>query len=153
MPLLDRSQQDGLATHKISTASAEQLGLHAECSVSADCLPSVVASYLSHLPNRDDFGLQLGTHEDWLIVPTSNFVPDVDRVVIANPAHTLGRVADLESDYTQPYLALCKVTGAGEARLAVRNQYTNGNWSAFGRMMNVVSAGGTVGMDNKVSGG
>lgn len=130
----------------ISSSTSSRFGLPHTCRISTVAIPSLIASYLSHLPSYNDLGLQLGAQQDWLIVPASTLVGDVDRIVVPNPAYHNGD----DADSVQPFLALCRITGAGQARLAVRNAYTNGNWTAFVRMSNVVCAGGSVGMDNKV---
>lgn len=145
LPSADNAYADQV---QMTPSMATRFNLPTTCKVSTAVLPTLIASYLSHLPNYNDLGVQLGPHEDWLVLPTSTLMPDVDRVIVPNPVFT--QTDDSSRSHTQPYLALCRMTGAGEARLAVRNRYTNGNWSAFGRMTGVVCAGGSVGMDNKV---
>ncbi|CAO1635856.1 unnamed protein product [Sympodiomycopsis kandeliae] len=133
------------STISMSPSMADLLGLHQGCQIVSSVLPSHLASYLSHLPNYNDVGLQLGAQEDWIVVPMSHQATDVDRIVFPNPSYDLSK----GHDECQPYLSLCKITAAGNARVAVRNRYTNRNWNAFGKMMGAVCAGGVVGMDNK----
>lgn len=118
-------------------------------------IPSHLASYFSHLPHYGDIGLQLG-NDDYLIVPTTTPVFVAGGSVVPHP---LAKYPFTHSQQTsnsgqpppQTHLVIAKASGAGLARKTIRDVYTNANWDAFQKLMSAVCAGGSIGMDNKVS--
>lgn len=141
---------------RVSPWLSKRFHFDASCVVMSP-IPSYLASYLSHLPQQGDIGLQLGT-DDYLIIPTTTPVFISGARTLPHPlaSQSFTNAPRLESPCQAPvptHLVVAKATGGGRARKTIRDVYTNANWDAFQKLMSAVCAGGSIGMDNKVCDG
>ncbi|PWN35015.1 uncharacterized protein FA14DRAFT_171713 [Meira miltonrushii] len=118
-----------------------------DCRV-VDSISDLMASYLSCPVGPEDILVQLSTSDELLVPIRSDQHGDASLKFLSNPFFVLN---DHKTNHNghRPFLAQIRCQGFGKARNTIREEYTK-TWKAFKQLVQVVSPGGTAGLDDKL---
>ncbi|TIA82011.1 hypothetical protein E3P94_01716 [Wallemia ichthyophaga] len=113
--------------------------------------------YNSHIriqPNLD----RTAAHFTAISPPTNSILVGLghhNHIIFQIPRHTTARLPKGTHVLPHPLnpslaLAYIQIRDQGLARSSIRDAYSNGNWSTFNSLVNIVNIGGSVGLDNKL---
>lgn len=109
-------------------------------------LSDIMASYLFCPVAPNDIVLLLSTSDKLLVPVQSNQVGK--SIIMSNPFYSLNNHRSDNNGHL-PFLAQIQCQGFGKARNTIREEYTK-TWKAFKQLVQVVSPGGTAGLDDKL---
>lgn len=104
-------------------------------------LDRISAHFIAISPPTNSILVGLG-HHNHLIFQIPNHTPE----------HLLPSNTTILPHPLNPSLSLAyiQISHQGLARSSIRDAYSNGNWSTFNSLVNIVNIGGSVGLDNKL---
>lgn len=124
-----------------------QFNFRHDCRI-VDSIFDLMASYLSCPAEPNDIFVQLSTSDELLVPLQSDQQKNVLSTITINPFHALnGHSSDNNGHH--PFLARIRCQGFGKGRNTIREEYTK-TWKAFKQLVQVVSPGGTAGLDDKL---